>query len=293
MRRLVIVLIVASFLGACGSSTKVKPGNASLDRATAASPDVDLRAISAQKSAIAPLASDMMRIENVTVRRFGNGVQQKIRYRTAPGSEPNEMDVQMRAPVDGVPVIEVLQMEQPTESIIRAELASKFPRMIMRTVDVSRSNAYGEYGLAVGQWANGVRCIYAWQWIDKNARTDGEIPFEAASLRLRICLPGVTLDQLAAAADGVRLDLGLRSEGPQTSPKNRPAEVNRSQPPAKRKPTPVSADRLPDSIARFTFQPVVVPQPIAASPEAVLDPTLPVAAIRGPIATATNPAVSR
>jgi hypothetical protein len=76
----------------------------------------------------------------------------------------------------------------------------------MRVVETPRHNAFGPYGLAVGVTRGGLRCVYAWQWLDGRDRLVAERLGGSATWRARLCRRDTTLDQIAAALDG--LDIG-------------------------------------------------------------------------------------
>jgi hypothetical protein len=75
----------------------------------------------------------------------------------------------------------------------------------MRIVNRPMQNALGPYGLAIGAGAGGLRCAFAWQWVDSlPAVARGEKPGlfgangeMAGSIRMRLCRRGVTVDELA------------------------------------------------------------------------------------------------
>ena len=171
MYRVVVCMVFATGLSACSVSRPEETARVSLDQIVQAGPDKyrDSNASAdakIQQPAFASLPPEAGRIVRVSHKRSVEGVRQEIIYdQSAPGLEASGIDLRIRTS-SAAALDEPLRMSKPTEAGIRSELSSQFPKMTMQVVDHPRSNAYGPYGLAVGRWANGTRCIYAWQWID-------------------------------------------------------------------------------------------------------------------------------
>ncbi|QGM47634.1 cellulose biosynthesis protein BcsN [Methylocystis heyeri] len=97
-----------------------------------------------------------------------------------------------------------IPMGPPTQDGIKREILGRFPGLPMRVVGRRMTNAMGPFGLAIGA-AGRLRCAFAWQWVDdlrsaRAAEVGGLLTSRAtpASIRMRICRTGVTVDQLAS-----------------------------------------------------------------------------------------------
>lgn len=180
---------------------------------------------------------------------------------------------------------------RPSRAGIRADLRERFPDVAMEVVTQPVRNAYGPYGLATGARADGLHCLYAWQWIAAGHAGLPERDTEV-SLRVALCRRGAgagglkaMIDDLRIAPAGVaarpvpealaqhpRLDAGtegrrlagrgVRMRGPAAGPVAAPA----SAPAARLSAPKFSSPRLPASTA------------IAG----ILDPDIPARAYRGP-----------
>lgn len=151
-------------------------------------------------------------VREVREQTYANGVSQRIMLA---GDAANRMDVSIR--VDGArqAATGIIPMQKPTQEGIRLELAERFPSVQMQVVARPMRNTYGPFGLAIGRGAGETRCIYAWQWIDDagDLRSSNASVFKKlgavtgnaapASLRLRLCREGVTVDHLASAMSGI------------------------------------------------------------------------------------------
>jgi hypothetical protein len=137
---------------------------------------------------------------------------------------------------------------KPSEAGIRAEIASAFPGRTLRIVPQPRRNAHGPYGLAVSAGTDGQRCVYAWQWLERDDRHVMESLGGAASWRARICRKAQSLDEIAAALD--QIAIGVQPDLVAASEPIRPAAARTAR---KR------------SVAKATTQPKARPQqPVAA-----------------------------
>lgn len=221
---------------------------------------------------------------SVAQREFSDGIAQEIFYdRALPGLNESRIELRIRtaARLDGEP----LTLEKPTEPSIRSELESQFPRMTMQVVERPMKNAYGPYGLAVGRWANGARCIYAWQWIDSIPGNSGEAAANPVSIRIRLCRNGASLDQMAALADALRIE-----PGPYERWERNTVTLNSPAPAAIVRPASITPRKRSKSVNRTvgTSAPQATRPPDVAKPgergvDAPLDPSLPAAAYRGPL----------
>lgn len=143
-------------------------------------------------------------VKSISERAQGSSVRQDVQLDAPGGSPGNHLAIVVHnGPVNR-------DQLAPSEAGIRRELASHFPGMVMRVVQTPRSNALGVYGLAVGSTPKGLRCIYAWQWLDRTqasvmARFGGD-----ASWRGRLCREGQTLDEMAAGFDQISFEPGGR-----------------------------------------------------------------------------------
>jgi hypothetical protein len=296
MVRLSVVLILTAGLGGCGVLGSAPVAQPSLEQMVAPTAQTSARELSASSppSALAMLPPEAGNIQKIAGRAFSDGTQQSIAYdHSVAGFKTNEVSITIVKPVSTArldqPAGRPAPRDKPSEAAIHATLASDFPRMQMRIVGSPRSNDYGVYGLAAGQWSNGVRCIYTWQWIDPLKSADeGTL----ASVRIRLCRSDLTLDQLAALVDHLTIETAPRAIAlPATAAESqvlptparkpqaaadatpaRPAEKPRATPPALRRlatnaPAPFLALQAPTGSADSASEP---------------DPSLPAAAYRGP-----------
>ena len=95
-----------------------------------------------------------------------------------------------------------IPMGPPTKDGINQEMAARFQGVAMQIVRRPFSNALGPYGLAVGA-SGDLRCVFAWQWLDDLPGGDWRGK-KSASIRMRLCRPKVTADELAAVFDGLK-----------------------------------------------------------------------------------------
>lgn len=235
------------------------------------------------------------RAQSVSERRLNDGVAQEIMLRSAPSLGRNHIAIAVSQNAG----IANPGPGKPTEAGIRAELASAFPDRTMRVVGLPRHNAFGPYGLAVASGPGRERCVYAWQWLDRDDRRIAERLGGSASWRARICRSDATLDQIAADLD--RIDVGLDAqrarelEPPQTKPrpvvrKARPAQTVARQPPAAE---PIDTGSLLAPGGRRYLAPISGPANSGLAPRlpsavegsrTALDASLPAEAYRGPTA---------
>lgn len=142
-------------------------------------------------------------------RRYANGWRQSVALdRAVMGGGWNELTVDIRTDRTGSREREMsmgeIAMGKPTEQGLKQELTLRFPATQMRVIAKPMRNALGPFGLAVGAGPRGVRCAFAWQWVDdlRAAAVDAATTSTArgdeiaASIRLRVCRKGVTEAQL-------------------------------------------------------------------------------------------------
>ena len=97
----------------------------------------------------------------------------------------------------------------PSEAAIRREITQRYPGLDMRILTQPRRNALGVFGLAVGKAKSGARCAFAWQWVEDFGQTDDRSFFARggaptpASIRIHLCRSDATVDDLAAAIEGL------------------------------------------------------------------------------------------
>ena len=294
MLRLGIVLLLMTCLGGCGVLGSSPQAKRSLEQMVEPTPQKAPHDLSAAppRSAMAMLPQDAGTILKISSQAFSDGRLQVIGYdQSVTGLKANEIRIAVVKPISTAILDRPgrsAPREKPTEDAIRATLASDFPGMPMRIVNTPRSNDYGVYGLAAGQWANGVRCIYAWQWIEPlKSVDDGTL----ASVRIRLCRSDVTLDQLAEFVDHLVVD-------PARSETNIPVAVAESITPSHpaRNPRAAADTALANPAAKPVATQSVLRRLAAIAPTPSLalqstasneatsepDPGLPAAAYRGP-----------
>jgi hypothetical protein len=300
MYRVVVCIVFAAGLSACSASRPDEVAKVSLDQIVQAGPDKyrDSNASADTKilqPAFASLPPEAGRVVRVSHKRSVEGVRQEIFYdQSAPGLEASGIDLRIRTS-NAAALDDPLRMAKPTEAGIRSELSSQFPKMTMQVVDHPRSNAYGPYGLAVGRWANGARCIYAWQWID-NLKSNLASEGGPASVRVRLCRKDVTLDQLASNVDRLQIDPDRIEQADVSADKA--GRILASLPEPATKPAGIRAAQhhRRSRVASLAEKPQVtrasaVPQSVQGVRESQLDPSLPAAAYRGPITTGSTNAM--
>lgn len=94
---------------------------------------------------------------------------------------------------------------KPSEAAIRTEIAVAFPGRALKIVPQPHRNAYGPYGLAVSAGTDGQRCVYAWQWLERDDRRVAYSLGGAVSWRARICRKTQSLDEIAAMLDQIAI----------------------------------------------------------------------------------------
>ena len=297
MFRALMYSALAVGLSACAASRPADQARQSFDQleqiASVGFRDSHASAGNSEAAAIATMPAEAGRIARVSQTQYGDGTRQLIVFdNPVAGLDPSVIEVRVRTS-EKPPLEDSLAVAKPTKAGIHAELASQFPRMAMRVVDRPRANNYGPYGLAVGRWANGVRCLYAWQWIDelKNALVAGGK--SQVSLRVRLCSKDHSLDQIAGFLDRLELDLS-RSNQPaaptavvarSSLDEGAPARIasgDLAHPRPDRRPPARPARRATEAAA---LTPVIAAtrDPDIGAREQPLDQSLPAAAYRGPV----------
>lgn len=221
-------------------------------------------------------------------RRQARTVVQEIELPARGGSGRNLLTIA----VHGEAAQPGLYPGKPSEAGIKAEIAAAFPGRTLRIVPQPRRNAYGPYGLAVSAGADGQRCVYAWQWLDRDDKRAAEALGEATSWRARICRRRESLDEIAAALDqitlGARPDLVAEPEPVRPAPakvvRKRPAQPAVARPRApERQPVAALPAFTPGGQRYLAEVPAGLRLPAGANGvQPVLDQSLPAEAYRGP-----------
>lgn len=150
------------------------------------------------------LPPEAVRNGRVTEKQFINGWRQSMSLdKTKEGGDWNDISIDVQSAPGGGGRGEIV-MAKPTQESIRREILARFQGAPMRIVNRPMANALGPYGLAIGAGSGGLRCAFAWQWVDNFAAggrgeksgffSNGDMP---ASIRMRLCRRGVTADELA------------------------------------------------------------------------------------------------
>lgn len=234
-------------------------------------------------------------------RRYANGWRQSVALdRTVLGGGWNELTVDIRTAPAGGRDGEI-PMGKPTEQGVRQELTLRFPATQMRVIEKPMRNALGPFGLAVGAGPRGLRCAFAWQWVDDlraiavdaattSAARGDEVP---ASIRLRVCRKGVTEEQFADWYSRLQAKQALDVEriiGAARSGEDAPVPAVEAKPPA---PAPARKHKLarkPKAPAEPHFEQTttVVRRAREAERAPRFDPGLPAQAYAGPSGAKTS-----
>ncbi|SFI88062.1 hypothetical protein SAMN05216304_103857 [Bosea sp. OK403] len=223
-------------------------------------------------------------------RRPAQGVMQEIELSARGGTGRNLLTLA----VHGDTAMPGLFPGKPSEAGIKAEIAAAFPGRTLRIVPQPRRNSFGPYGLAVATGPDGQRCVYAWQWLERDDRRVRDELGGAASWRARICRKAQTLDEIAAALDEIAI-------GPQPDIASTPAPspTRTTNPTRKHAAQPAPTTRQAKSTEPVAALPSPAPggqrylaavssaQRPAANPagaQTMLDQSLPAEAYRGPMA---------
>ena len=208
-------------LGACTArdpthTTSIGPRYASLDatldgRPSPVSSSAAVNTPARAATPVAVLPDWIGRPLRIRERDEPDAFEQIVSVSPAPRGEARENLVLLRMPrtaeaASGGAGAGAAMGGRPSEAGIRAELDSIFPGTPMQVVARPARNTYGPYGLAIGRAPHGVRCLYAWQWIEDGPALD---PATGAlgplSLRVRICRDDITFEAMAAAVNQLEL----------------------------------------------------------------------------------------
>ena len=248
-----------------------------------------------EQSAFARLPAEAGRVVRVSRTGSADGIHQQIELDSrVAGLGPSMIDIRVRTS-DRAALDQPINVAKPTEASIRAELLTQFPRMAMQVVERPHGNHYGPYGLAVGRWENGARCIYAWQWIDDLKVSGAAQTPNPASIRIRLCRNGGTLDLLAGTVDQLSLDPAQAEarvvEGAPAAPSRKHLAQQDAHSVERHKVRRVQPTAAVSRMARAEVsQPLVTltPRGIQGDAEQPLDTSLPAAAYRGPAANGST-----
>jgi hypothetical protein len=204
--------------------------------------------------------------------RYRDGLRQVIVLTTPGATRPDRIDVSLR--LDATQGTgPSLDMARPTRQGIASELEQAFPGQPMGIVTREMRNAYGPFGLAVGE-----QCLYAWQWLDSVAtsRTEGRLfgpnGDHAVSLRIRACRSSrQTIAELVSAVERLTIADVSAAEPPliEVAPVRAPVRsvVRRPRPAPKQDPAPppaAAAERPVPAAPTAAAPPVrLVPSPSA------------------------------
>ena len=197
-------------------------------------------------AALLRLPDERDRAVSLRERRLAQATAQEIEWPARDGAGRNRLTIA----IHGEAVRTGLYPAKPSEAGIKAELAEAFPSRAFRIVPEPRRNAYGPYGMAVLAGADGMRCVYAWQWLDADDRRAREALGGAASWRARICSRSQTLDEIAAGLDRIAVGASTPATGAPKPVHAAPARIARGP----------SAKAVP--VSRHP----VAREPVAASP---------------------------
>lgn len=159
-------------------------------------------------TAILALPSDAGAPGRMVEKQYANGWRQSVSLDAKQmAGNWNDLAIDIQTDEPGLQKGSKIPMGKPTQEGIRREILGRFPGTPMRIVGRPMSNALGPFGLAVGAGAGGMRCAFAWQWVNDlrsvgSANGGGKSFFRGkelpASVRMRLCRKGVTADQLAS-----------------------------------------------------------------------------------------------
>jgi hypothetical protein len=154
-------------------------------------------------------------VTDIREQFYSNGVRQEISLGGSVASfGQNKLTVAVQT-ASSTTGAKNLQIWRPAEAGIKQEILARYPQLDMQILTQPRHNALGTFGLAIGRNANGVRCIFAWQWIDdiNNPGASSTLSqlgslgssAQPVSLRINLCRKDATVDDLAMAAEGLAL----------------------------------------------------------------------------------------
>ncbi len=223
-RALLIMVTAGLLVSGCMADETRRPSFAQAPQAGAGT---DMMATGAIRSAVpeqalpgnaalAELPAGAGMAEAVRERIFGNGAYQDIRMDGPAPHGANVLEVAVQTDANPVRRDLAVPLNKPSEQGIRAEIQARFPDLRMQIIPKPMENSFGPFGLAIGRYADGTRCLYAWQYIeDFRPSGKGESSFSRladswsrksgspASVRLRLCRPDISVDELASYMQGL------------------------------------------------------------------------------------------
>ena len=146
-------------------------------------------------------------VSNVREQAYSNGAAQQISF-AAEGRSYGENRVDISVLTAGSPdqkVINGVPIWKPSESGVKSEIISRMPGVAMSIVNREFQNGYGPFGLAIGRFADGARCIFAWQYIPDLRVKSARSSTSPALVRVRMCRPNTTVDELASYVQNMRI----------------------------------------------------------------------------------------
>ena len=162
-----------------------------------------------------------------------------------------------------------------TEINLTDEANAAWPGAGMAVSPYYVQNDYGAFGYAIGRPANADACIYAWQRIEPSLKPSGAVERGAISVRLQLCKPRATEQELVEVMYRLRLNTTVFPPG------GAPAAIGQIRAPLR----PVGADgfakviNVPDpapvtrTVVRQTVTPAVVPIAITPAPGSPIVPS--------------------
>ena len=148
--------------------------------------------------AMAAMPSGAGQVISVIERRRSNAIQHDITLAGAPPNfGENQINVTAFRYVEDIPekpLSDGLKIQRPTDSDIYDEMQERIPGGALATSNAVPRNGMGTFGYAFGR-RNGANCLYAWQWIEAQARPFNPLNNKSAapvSVRVRLCRPGMT-----------------------------------------------------------------------------------------------------
>lgn len=154
---------------------------------------------------------------NMREKVYANGLKQEIVLagdKSGLGENILQVTLQSAPPTAGAR--DQVPLVPPSERGIKQEIVARYPQVDMQILTQPRRNGLGPFGLAIGKTSSGVRCIFAWQWIDdvrspgSSSSTLGKLGSlgssgQPASIRVHMCRKDATVDDLAMAVEGLTL----------------------------------------------------------------------------------------
>jgi len=201
-------------LGACSAESQE---GGFLDRVDAPIAAPLIPPLAAANGAILTLPNGAGPPGQVRERIYPNGARQVVPI-GGPAGEPTLNDIEITLAKRGARRrAGWVSVGKPSAEGVRSEILSRFPGMRMEIVTRPLFNSLGRFGLAIGRSSSGLRCVFAWQWVGdlRDADPDRSTVKKAmdsltgrglpASIRVRLCRPDMTLDQLADFLQGLSL----------------------------------------------------------------------------------------